>query len=146
MPQTFTHRRIVEFHETDMAGIVHFSRFFTWAEAAEHALLRSLGLSVVTRLDDGSELGWPRVRVEIDFAAPARFQETIEVQLHIRQLKSKAIVYGFKIVRPTDDSNVEMPLAAGAVTVVCTRTGPDGVMKATAIPKRIADLLRPYVG
>jgi acyl-CoA thioester hydrolase len=36
-------RRRVEFSETDMAGIVHYSNFFRYMEAAEHEFFRSLG-------------------------------------------------------------------------------------------------------
>ena len=39
-------KRRVEFHETDSAGIVHFSNFFRYMEAAEVEFLNSLGLSV----------------------------------------------------------------------------------------------------
>jgi acyl-CoA thioesterase FadM len=42
----FTWNRRVEFAETDAAGIVHFSSFFLYMEQAEHALFRSLGLSI----------------------------------------------------------------------------------------------------
>jgi acyl-CoA thioesterase FadM len=42
----FHWRRRVEFAETDMAGIAHFSSFIIYMEQAEHALLRSLGTSV----------------------------------------------------------------------------------------------------
>ena len=51
-----THRR-VEFCETDMAGIVHFSNFYKWMEQAEHEFFRSLGLSIVHHLPDGSTIG-----------------------------------------------------------------------------------------
>ncbi|MDB6148705.1 MAG: thioesterase superfamily protein, partial [Chthoniobacter sp.] len=37
MPYEFKLLRRVEFAETDMAGIVHFSNFFRMMEAAEHA-------------------------------------------------------------------------------------------------------------
>ena len=37
------YKRRVEFAETDMAGQVHFSNFFRYMEAAEHAFFRSLG-------------------------------------------------------------------------------------------------------
>ena len=40
--------REVEFSDTDMAGIMHFSNFFRFMEAAEHAFFRSLGLSIHT--------------------------------------------------------------------------------------------------
>ena len=39
--------RRVEFSETDMAGIVHYSNFFRYMETAEHGFFRSLGYSVV---------------------------------------------------------------------------------------------------
>lgn len=45
-PKGFHWRRRVEFAETDMAGIAHFSSFIIYMEQAEHALLRSLGTSV----------------------------------------------------------------------------------------------------
>lgn len=45
-PKGFHWRRRVEFAETDMAGIAHFSSFVIYMEQAEHALLRSLGTSV----------------------------------------------------------------------------------------------------
>ena len=56
----FRVKRIVEFADTDMAGIVHFAQFFNYMEAAEHAFFRSLGISVVTRQVD-PPVGWPRV-------------------------------------------------------------------------------------
>ena len=37
-----TVRRKVEFSDTDMAGIVHFSRLIIFMENAEHAFLRSV--------------------------------------------------------------------------------------------------------
>ena len=41
---TFTDR--VQFADTDMAGIVHFSNYFRYMERAEHAFFRSLDMSI----------------------------------------------------------------------------------------------------
>ena len=65
-------QRRVEFYETDMAGIVHFSNFFRFMEACEHAFLRSLDHELHGMLD-GLETGWPRVNATCDYRAPARF-------------------------------------------------------------------------
>ena len=46
MPYEFQITRRVEFSETDLAGIMHFSNFFRFMESAEHAFFRSLGFSV----------------------------------------------------------------------------------------------------
>ena len=42
---SFTTRRRIEFADTDMGGIVHFSRYFIFMETAEHQFLESLGIS-----------------------------------------------------------------------------------------------------
>ena len=67
MSSAFLWERRVEFHETDAAGIAHFSSLLIFMEQAEHALLRSLGLSVAshatthTKVEPHSRSGnfWP---------------------------------------------------------------------------------------
>ena len=49
MPYEFKVVRRVEFSDTDMAGIMHYSNFFRFMETAEHGFFRSLGFSIVTR-------------------------------------------------------------------------------------------------
>ena len=62
MPYEFKLVRRVEFIETDMAGIVHYSNFFRYMEAAETAFIRSLWFSIWT-LQAEPPVGWPRVLV-----------------------------------------------------------------------------------
>ena len=58
----FPPRRLVEFADTDLAGIVHFANFLRYVESAEHAFFRSLGFSIHS--SDGSRHeGWPRIEV-----------------------------------------------------------------------------------
>ena len=57
MTDEFRTTRMVEFSETDMAGIMHFSNFFRFMESAEHAFYRSKGFSVDEAKSLG--LGWP---------------------------------------------------------------------------------------
>lgn len=59
MPHDFKATRRVEFSDTDMAGIVHFSAFFRYFETVEHSFIRSLGFSVIL---PGMEppMGFPR--------------------------------------------------------------------------------------
>jgi acyl-CoA thioesterase FadM len=44
---TFSTTRRVEFHETDAAGITHFSNFYRWTEVCEYEWFRALGLSMM---------------------------------------------------------------------------------------------------
>ena len=133
MPYEQLIRRRVEFSETDMAGIVHYSNFFRYMEAAEHEFFRTLGFSVVTRQVD-PPVGWPRVRAECDYKQPLRFEDEFEVHMLVSEKKSKSLSYQFRIRKM--DTQVEV--ARGSLTVVCV-THQGGALKATTIPKEIAD-------
>lgn len=135
MAYEFKITRRVEFAETDMAGIVHYSNFFRYMEVAEHAFFRSLGFSVVTRQVD-PPVGWPRVHAECDYSEPLRFEDEVEVHMLVSRKRSKSLTYAFRFRRLNDQPTVE--IARGLLTVVCV-THHGGQMTAATIPKEIAD-------
>jgi acyl-CoA thioester hydrolase len=135
MAYEFKITRRVEFAETDMAGIVHYSNFFRYMEAAEHAFFRSLGFSVVTRAVD-PPVGWPRVRAECDYLQPLRFEDEVEIHMLVSGKKSKSLSYVFRFRKLNATPPVEV--ARGSLTVVCA-THQHGQMSAATIPRAIAD-------
>lgn len=134
-PQRFQTQRRVEFRDTDAAGIVHFSAFFVYMEQAEHELLRSLGLSVVSRDDEG-EISWPRISAACDFRNPARFEDLLDIEVTVERLGSKSIIYSFRFTR----DGVE--IASGSMTSVCCRIRPGRPPQSIAMPSRFAHKLR----
>jgi len=141
MAHEHTIRRRVEFSETDMAGIVHFSRFFRYMETAEHAFFRSLGFSIVTRIGDRS-YGWPRVHAECDYHAPLAFEERFEVKLRVREIRSRSLIYDFVFTRLVDEEPADV-VARGSLTAVCVTEGEDGTMQATPLPREITERIEP---
>ncbi|QNN21659.1 acyl-CoA thioesterase [Planctomycetales bacterium ZRK34] len=133
-----TIRRRVEFSETDMAGIVHFSQFFRYMEAAEHDLFRSMGTSVVTKLED-QHYGWPRVHAECDYLSPLKFEDEFDVRLRIDEVRSRSIVYAYEFVKVDGGKTV----ARGSMTTVCVQQQDDGTMCSVNIPTLIAGRLGP---
>jgi acyl-CoA thioester hydrolase len=125
----------VEFSDTDMAGIVHYSNFFRYMEAAEHAFYRSLGFSVVTR-NANPPVTWPRVHAECEYKHPLRFEDEVEVHMLVSKKKSKSLSYEFRFRKLNGAAPIEV--ARGSLTVVCV-THSHGKMSATTIPKVIAD-------
>jgi acyl-CoA thioester hydrolase len=134
----FRTSRIVEFGETDMAGIVHFSNFFRFMESAECALLRSLGLGVAL-VWEGQFLGFPRVSAKCDYLMPARFQNVLDVDVTIARLGQKSVTYAF------DFSNEGNAIAKGQVTSVCCRVAEGNRLDSIAIPASYRARLLPYV-
>lgn len=127
------HRRRVQFYETDLAGIVHFSWYFRYMEEAEHALWRTAGLSVAPR---GSEIGWARVSATCDFQRPLRFEEEFEVWIRVAAVTRKTIKYVCEVTRG------DTKIAEGSMTVICVRMRPGAAIEAIDIPSEITARLR----
>ena len=135
MPSEHRATRRIEFPDTDLAGIVHFSRFFVFMEAVEHEFLRSLGTSVVTEWE-GNRIGWPRLSATCDYLAPARFEEVLDVRLTVVRKGTRSLTYGFSFTR--DD----IPIAKGTLGVVCCVCNPDEPLQTIPIPLWIADQIQ----
>src|SRR3954451_8539119 len=86
--------RRVEFADTDMAGIVHFSNFFRFMEAAEHAYLRACGLSGFCEWE-GQTITFPRVHASCDFVKPIRFQEEVTIAVTVERIGRTSAQYAF---------------------------------------------------
>jgi acyl-CoA thioester hydrolase len=138
MPQVFRTTRRVEFRDTDAAGMVHFSVFFNYLEAAEHEFLRSIGLSVFAT-DAAGTLTWPRVSASCDYRATLKFEELVEIELSIARLGSKSVTYAGRFLRGGAE------VAAGKLTVVCCRLEEGKPPQSVQIPASIAAKLEPYV-
>jgi YbgC/YbaW family acyl-CoA thioester hydrolase len=134
MAYEFTVQRRVEFSETDMAGIMHYSNFFRFMETAEHAFYRSLGHSVVmTQFDP--PMGWPRVHAECDYFKPLLFEDLVEVHLLVKEKRTKSLTYVFRFYKV---GGAREEVARGLLTVVCVaHTG--GGMRAVEMPPALGD-------
>jgi len=130
--------RRVEFSETDMAGIVHFSNFFRYMETAEHAFFRALGRSVVLK-DFDPPLGLPRVHACCEYFKPLRFEDEVEVHFVVAEKGDKSLTYCFRFRKLNADPPEEV--ARGRVKVVCVAHHRDGTMKAAGLPKAVSDLI-----
>ena len=139
MSYEFEITRGVEFSETDLAGIMHFSNFFRFMEAAEHAFFRSLGFSVA-QSRNGVEVCLPRVHAECDYAVPLTFEDEVRVRLLVERKGRRSLTYQFRFSRLNGSTTQEV--ARGRLTVVCAERQADGNLKAVPLPKTIADKIQ----
>lgn len=151
----FATRRRVEFADTDMGGIVHFSRFFVFMETAEHELLASLGtpvhfhhvITVAPRpagvagagpaaepaVEREVEVGWPRLAASAEYLSPARYGDDLAIELQVARKGTKAMVYHFTF------RCGERLIARGRLAAACCVLSEPGGPRAIAIPSRLAD-------
>jgi YbgC/YbaW family acyl-CoA thioester hydrolase len=126
------HRR-VQFADTDLAGVVHFSWIARYMEEAEHALWRAAGLSIV---GPDRALGFPRVAVSIDFKSPLYFEDEFEDHVRIEAISRRTIRYAHTITRG------ETVIATGTMTAACVEKDATGRMRAIEIPPVILEALQ----
>ena len=128
MAEPFRTSRRVEFHETDMAGIVHFSNFFRYMEFAEQEFLRARGLSVSWREENGTRFGFPRVAASCDYLKPVRFEDVVEIAVSLSRLGPKSVTYDFEFTCRG------AAIARGRVSAVYCRGTPTGGLESIEIP------------
>lgn len=135
MPTLFHTSRFVEFSDTDMAGMMHFSAYFRYMEAAEHELLRNLGFSVYSEID-GTPVSFPRVAASCEFHSPACCEDVLEIDVTVRRVGTKSVTYGFAFAQHGRD------VATGEMTSVCCRVKHGEAPVSIPIPDAVAAKLR----
>ena len=126
----FVTTRRVEFSDTDMAGIVHFSNFFRYMESAENEFLRARGFSV-TWMDNGIRYGFPRVSVGCDYASPVRFEDTLSIAVVVEKVGKKSVSYRYEFRCGDRD------VAVGRMTAVYCREVGHGKLESAEIPDEL---------
>ena len=119
MSESFQYTRLVQFRDTDAAGIMHFSVYFTMMEEAEHALLRHVGTSVVVTSEE-TTISWPRVSSQCDFSGTAKFEDEVQIQVSISRIGTRSITYQCTFF------NAGSKIAQGTMTSVCCEITADG--------------------
>jgi acyl-CoA thioester hydrolase len=129
----------VEFYETDMAGIVHFSNFYRWMEVCESDFFRSIGQNLANKKVNGKAKGWPRVSASCTFKAPVYYQDVVDIRLFIQRIGVKSLTMTFEFVQG------ETLLATGQLkTAYCEfkDEGGHNSLKSIEIPKDLVELIQ----
>jgi YbgC/YbaW family acyl-CoA thioester hydrolase len=132
MPYEHTSTRQIEFSETDMAGLVHFSNFFKYMETAERDFFQAAGVDLIRTKPD-ELVGWPRARAECKFSAPLRFGDTIDIHLAVKAVKDRAIDYQFRIYRRNPDGT-RTQAGKGHMTTILAQLCPSGKLQSVELP------------
>jgi YbgC/YbaW family acyl-CoA thioester hydrolase len=133
MASEFILKRRVQFVDTDLAGVLHFSNYYRLMEEVECAFWRSLGMSTVGR-DPDPQVSWPRVSSSCEYLSPARFEEELDLALSIVEIGETSISWAVEFRRGSER------IARGRMTSVCCAMTEDG-FGPTAIPEAIRSKL-----
>lgn len=121
----------VYYEDTDAAGVVYHSNYLNYMERARTEYLREQGISVAEMAADGAV--FPVVRMEIDFKAPARHDDLLDVSTVPLRVGGSSFMLRQQVLRASD----QQLLVQADVTLACVSP----VLKARRIPTELRELL-----
>ncbi len=95
----------VRYAETDAQGIVFNGNYFTYIDTAIYEYFRSLSYNYIEHLNKTGE-DFHTARVEVDFMAPAHFDEEIEVYVRTSRIGRSSLTLKVRIYQK--DNEVEL--------------------------------------
>ncbi len=87
----------VRFGETDLMGIVHHASYLGYFEAARVEWLRRRGVTYAEWAARGVHL--PVVDADLRYRMPAHFDEILEVETRLKELRGVSMRFSYRIVR-----------------------------------------------
>jgi acyl-CoA thioester hydrolase len=87
----------VRYAETDRMGIAYNAHYLTWFEIGRTEFMRGLGIPYKDVEEQGFQL--PLVGAELRLRASVGYDDVIDVEIWIEQAQSRAITFGYRILR-----------------------------------------------
>lgn len=140
----FSITRRVEFHETDAAGLMHFSNFYRWMEVCEHEWFRAEGWSMMTTTPEGERYGWPRREAAAEFLRPLRCGDEVRITATAREVGVSRLSYEFVFHKNRAGRWTEV--ARGRMSTVHVRQDAAGRMEAAPMPEAVQTALGQKAG
>ena len=128
-PQPFEVTRRVEFSQTDAAGLIHFTTYFIFMEAAEAELFRQLGLPLLWR-EEGRSFGFPRVDCQCRFRRPVGFGDPVTISLDGLEMVAGRLQYTFQFRDPAGHR-----CGSGSMTTTLVERQEDGSLASRPLPE-----------
>lgn len=135
IPFPLRSERRVEFHQTDAAGLMHFSTYFFWMEAGEADVFRALGQPLMD-LSSGTLIGFPRVDASCKFRRPLHFDETVNIETSLGEPLANRLFWQFRFFNAAGELT-----ARGSMTTACVRRCEDHSLQSVAIPPTLLEAL-----
>jgi acyl-CoA thioester hydrolase len=115
----------VYYEDTDISGVVYHASYVRWCERGRSDFLRLAGNDHRGLLDGvgGSEPAALMVRrLTLDYLAPARIDDVLEVTTRVRALTAATLVLDQRVTRLSPDGTSPVDLVRADITIVLVTT------------------------
>ena len=84
-------KKRIFYHDTDCGGVVYYGNYLKYLEEARTEYLEKKGLDIKKLADSG--IWFAVARQEIDYEAPAKYGDMLEIETVISEIKKIKIVF-----------------------------------------------------
>ena len=128
----FTYKTKIYYKDVDQMGIVYYSRYYEYFEAARTELLQSIAIDVTTIEDDGYFM--PVVTSHCEYKIGANFEDIILVETSINELPKATMRIDYEIYR---NKNSDLLVTGYTTHAFTAKSG-----KPVKPPKKLIEVLR----
>jgi acyl-CoA thioester hydrolase len=134
----FHHNYRVIFADTDLQGIVFNGNYMTYYDIAWTEYFRALGLNYQNLLEK-TGVDTVLAKTIIEFKAPARFDDLLEIHTRISKIGTKSLTFDFEIYREGEDQLINT--ATSIYVCVDPKT-----LGSVAVPDSLRQLISEFEG
>ena len=124
----------VAFSDTDAQGVVYYGRYMPYFDLARVEFHRHLGRGHVGELDFAMRA------VSVEYVAPARFDDLLEIFVRVERIGTTSITYDHAAYR-IEDGPDDALMATAKATLVCISLDE---RKAVPVPREFRDLVAAF--
>lgn len=93
----------VRYAETDQAGMVYHSNYLVWFEVGRVELCRDHGFNY-RDMETEADAYLPVTEARVRYRIPARYDEVILIRTRTVNIRSRAIVFAYEVLRDADQT------------------------------------------
>jgi YbgC/YbaW family acyl-CoA thioester hydrolase len=133
-------RTKAQWGDCDPAGITYFPNYFRWLDQVVHLLAREMGVPREDVLPPRM-LGFPMVSLQVEFLAPARLEDEIEVRAWVTHIGRTSLGVRFEFARL---GSPEVLLVRGSDRRVHVQRFPGGRVEPRELTPEMRAVLEKY--
>lgn len=96
----FRLRYRVPYSDCTIGNHVYYARIIEWLERARNEFFRHLGVTFQSLTDQGIML--PVITCHVDYKGAARYDDEVEIEVKVAELRGVRITFDYRITRPAD--------------------------------------------
>ncbi|MEO0682169.1 MAG: tol-pal system-associated acyl-CoA thioesterase [Pseudomonadota bacterium] len=124
----------VYYEDVDLAGVVYYANYLRFYERGRTEALRALGVDQM-KMRQGENLVFVVTKLSCDFLAPARFNDLLEVQTSITQVRGASLDMAQAVLCQ------DAVLNRAKVTAACMDVSDDAAGRPARLPEALREAM-----